>query len=50
MDNYIAAKSRIFENQGSEDYLVLNGDDDTTIQSKAGQALFAYFISAGQKA
>ena len=27
MDNYIAAKRRIFENQGPEDYAVLNADN-----------------------
>jgi len=27
MENYIAAKARIFENQDSNDYLILNGDD-----------------------
>lgn len=27
MENYIAAKARIFENQGEGDYLILNGDD-----------------------
>jgi UDP-N-acetylmuramoylalanine--D-glutamate ligase len=29
--NYVAAKARIFENQSSEDFTVLNGDDPTTI-------------------
>jgi len=27
MENYVSAKGRIFENQGNEDLLVLNGDD-----------------------
>ena len=28
MENYIAAKARIFENQRGEDFLVLNADDE----------------------
>lgn len=38
--NYIAAKARIFENQGPEDFTVLNADDPTTIgmvESTLGQ-------------
>ncbi|MBM3212931.1 UDP-N-acetylmuramoyl-L-alanine--D-glutamate ligase [Candidatus Poribacteria bacterium] len=31
VDDYIAAKYRIFENQGEEDYTVLNGDDPITM-------------------
>lgn len=44
MENYIAAKCRIFENQGSEDYLVLNGDDEilSSIEPDSGVRVF-YF-------
>lgn len=44
MDHYIAAKSRIFENQGRGDYLVLNGDDSilSGIQPQNGVKIF-YF-------
>ncbi|HHU48912.1 MAG TPA: UDP-N-acetylmuramoyl-L-alanine--D-glutamate ligase [Clostridiales bacterium] len=45
MDNYIAAKSRIFENQGSEDYLILNGDDDTLSKVKPGGPVRVFYFS-----
>lgn len=32
LDEYIAAKARIFENQSSDDYLVLNADDQRTME------------------
>ena len=32
MDEYIRCKKRVFENQTSDDYLVLNYDDETTCQ------------------
>lgn len=32
MNTYISAKSRIFENQGPEDYLILNADDQETMK------------------
>jgi UDP-N-acetylmuramoylalanine--D-glutamate ligase len=36
MENYIAAKARIFENQGPEDYAVLNADSEICRQLAAG--------------
>lgn len=35
MENYIAAKFRVFENQTSEDFLVLNYDDEILRKTKA---------------
>ena len=32
MKDYIKAKERIFENQGGEDYLVVNADDDSVME------------------
>jgi UDP-N-acetylmuramoylalanine--D-glutamate ligase len=36
MENYIAAKMRIFENQGADDYAVLNADHESTRQLAVG--------------
>jgi UDP-N-acetylmuramoylalanine--D-glutamate ligase len=36
MENYIAAKTRIFENQTAEDYAVLNADNDVTRRLATG--------------
>jgi len=35
-DIYVAAKARIFENQGPQDYSVLNADDPTCVQLAGG--------------
>lgn len=35
LENYIAAKERIFANQGAEDALILNADDDTASRAAA---------------
>lgn len=44
MQNYIEAKSRLFSNQGSLDYLVLNYDDEVVRQmaKKAGGKVFFF--------
>jgi len=43
--NYVAAKARIFKNQGPEDFTILNADDPTTIalaeQTLARRVLFS---------
>ncbi|HUO60792.1 MAG TPA: UDP-N-acetylmuramoyl-L-alanine--D-glutamate ligase [Candidatus Acidoferrales bacterium] len=36
MENYIAAKARIFENQTTEDFAVLNADDELTAKLASG--------------
>lgn len=36
MANYVAAKARIFENQGPEDYAILNADDPEVMALKEG--------------
>ncbi|HHY82701.1 MAG TPA: UDP-N-acetylmuramoyl-L-alanine--D-glutamate ligase [Clostridiales bacterium] len=45
MENYIAAKCRIFENQGSEDYLVLNGDDSILTDINPGNGVKVFYFS-----
>ena len=35
-DAYVAAKARIFENQTSSDYAILNADDETCVKMAAG--------------
>lgn len=46
MDNYVSAKGRIFENQTTEELLVLNGDDDLVCrlgeQAFSKKAYFSY--------
>jgi UDP-N-acetylmuramoylalanine--D-glutamate ligase len=52
--NYVAAKARIFENQGPEDFTILNADDPTTIglaeQTLAHRFLFSRKKEVGQGA
>jgi UDP-N-acetylmuramoylalanine--D-glutamate ligase len=46
MENYVSAKGRIFENQGNEDLLVLNGDDPLVCElgtkANSRKAFFSY--------
>lgn len=46
MENYVSAKGRIFENQGNEDLLVLNGDDplvsELGTKANSRKAFFSY--------
>lgn len=46
MENYVNAKGRIFENQTTEDLLVLNGDDELVCQlgekARSKKAYFSY--------
>ena len=46
--NYVAAKARIFENQGPEDFTILNADDPTTI-GLAEQTLAQRFLFSRKK-
>jgi UDP-N-acetylmuramoylalanine--D-glutamate ligase len=45
MENYIAAKARIFENQTSEDFAVLNADNDPTVAMAKGIKPKVYWFS-----
>jgi UDP-N-acetylmuramoylalanine--D-glutamate ligase len=45
MENYIAAKARIFENQSERDFAVLNADDATTAGMGAGLKSQVYWFS-----
>jgi UDP-N-acetylmuramoylalanine--D-glutamate ligase len=45
MENYIAAKARIFENQSERDFAVLNADDATTASMGAGLKSQMYWFS-----
>jgi UDP-N-acetylmuramoylalanine--D-glutamate ligase len=45
MENYIAAKARIFENQSERDFAVLNADDATTASMGAGLKSQVYWFS-----
>jgi UDP-N-acetylmuramoylalanine--D-glutamate ligase len=45
MENYIAAKARIFENQSERDFAVLNADDATTASTGAGLKSQMYWFS-----
>lgn len=45
MENYIAAKARIFENQTSEDFAVLNADNEPTVQMANGIRPTVYWFS-----
>ena len=45
MENYIAAKARIFENQSKEDFAVLNADDPTTASMGKGLKSQVYWFS-----
>lgn len=45
MENYIEAKARIFNNQGPEDFAVLNGDDDVTCRLAGGARSRVLFFS-----
>jgi len=49
MENYIAAKCRIFENQGSEDYLVLNGDDSILSGIAPANGVKVFYFSRKRK-
>ena len=45
MENYIAAKARIFENQSERDFAVLNADDATTASMGKGVKSQVYWFS-----
>jgi UDP-N-acetylmuramoylalanine--D-glutamate ligase len=45
MENYIAAKARIFENQSKNDFAVLNADDATTASMGKGLKSQVYWFS-----
>lgn len=45
MDNYLAAKARIFENQNAEDYLILNQDDQAFLPLAEKAKSQVYWIS-----
>ena len=45
MDNYIASKARIFENQTEDDLAVLNADDEVTVKMSAGIRPKVYWFS-----
>jgi UDP-N-acetylmuramoylalanine--D-glutamate ligase len=45
MENYVAAKARIFENQSAEDFAVLNADDPTTAKMGKGLKPQVYWFS-----
>jgi UDP-N-acetylmuramoylalanine--D-glutamate ligase len=44
-DNYVNAKARIFENQRSEDFTVLNADDSTTAALSGGTRAQLFWFS-----
>jgi len=48
MENYIAAKERIFENQTPEDFCILNYDNEITRNMAAKTAAQVIWFSAGQ--
>ncbi|HWR37261.1 MAG TPA: UDP-N-acetylmuramoyl-L-alanine--D-glutamate ligase [Clostridia bacterium] len=45
MENYITAKARIFENQGAEDFAVLNADDPICVAMAQGLRPQTYWFS-----
>ncbi len=45
MENYVAAKARIFENQSAEDFAVLNADDAPTAQLATGLRSQVFWFS-----
>lgn len=45
-ENYVAAKEKIFANQGPDDVLVLNADDDVTHRAAARAKSRVYWFSA----
>jgi UDP-N-acetylmuramoylalanine--D-glutamate ligase len=45
MDNYIAAKARIFENQTADDFAVLNADSEPTVAMAKGIKPQVYWFS-----
>ncbi len=49
MENYVAAKGRIFENQRPDDYLIINGDDELVCElakkAKSKLVVFSYLRS-----
>lgn len=49
MEGYIAAKARIFENQGEGDYIVYNADDPETARLMAGAQTRASLIPFSRK-
>ncbi|HHT64750.1 MAG: UDP-N-acetylmuramoyl-L-alanine--D-glutamate ligase [Caldicoprobacterales bacterium] len=48
MDQYIAAKCRIFQNQGRGDYLVLNGDDPVLSSIQPQNEVRVFYFSRTQ--
>ena len=49
MENYIAAKARIFENQRGEDFLVLNADDEQVCELGRQAQCRKYYFSLDKK-
>lgn len=49
LGNYITAKYRIFENQSSEDYLILNRDDDILSKLQPASHVRVLYFSPTQK-
>ncbi len=49
LENYIAAKYRIFENQGSEDYLILNKDDLVLSKLQPTGGVRVFYFSRKEK-
>lgn len=49
MDNYVAAKARVFENQQSEDFIVLNADDSLVCEVGRAAKCRKYYFSLDKK-